>query len=165
MAEVTNLTANVTLLAMNKAPGFLHAISPFWGILLISVILSIVTTLIYKYATDQSMLKQIKEDMKKYQEQLKLCKDDPAKSLEIQKQMMPLNSKMMMQSMKPMLITIIPFLVIFQLLGMWYNSLTVIPLAFHVPLSKLPTGLGWVGTYVIFSMIFTTLFRKALKVV
>ena len=165
MAELTNVTTNVTLLALNKAPGFLGHISPLWGILLISVILSIVTTLIYKYATDQAMLKQIKEDIKKYQEQLKQCKDDPAKTLEIQKQMMPLNSKMMMQSMKPMLITIIPFLVIFQLLGMWYNSLTVIPLSFHFPLSKLPTGIGWIGTYIIFSMVFTTLFRKALKVV
>jgi len=165
MADITNLTTNATVLAVNNAPGFLGHISPLIGILLISVILSIVTTLVYKYATDQPLIKQCREDIKKYQGQMKECKSDAAKAMEIQKQMMPLNSKMMMQQMKPMLITIIPFLAIFWLLGTWYNTLVVIPLSFHFPLSRLPTGIGWIGTYIIFSMVFTTLFRKVLKVV
>jgi len=164
-AIITNATTNATLIAANNAPGFMGDIPVFWGILLISVILSLVTTLIYKYVTDQSLIKQIRADMKKYQEQMKQCKDDPAKMHEIQNQMMPLNSKLMMQQMKPTLITILPFLVIFWLLGQWYNNTVAIPLSFHFPLSHLPTGLGWIGTYIIFSMVFTTLFRKVLKVV
>jgi len=131
----------------------------------ISAILSLATTLVYKYATDQSLMKQIREDMKKYQEQMKTHKDDPQKVAELQGQMMPLNSKLMMQSMRPMLITTVPFLIVFALLGKVFNGLTVIPFAFHFPLSHLETGLGWVGTYVICSMIFTTLLRKVLKVV
>lgn len=165
MADIINTTTNATAAVVSHAPGFLGHMPVIWGILLISVILSLITTLIYKFATDQSMLKQIREDTKKYQEQMKLCRDDPAKTMEIQKQMMPLQSKMMMQTMKPMLITIIPFLVIFQLLGRWYTGTTAIPLPFHFPMSNLPTGLGWIGAYIIFSMIFTTLFRKLLKVV
>ena len=66
---------------------------------------------------------------------------------------------MMAQSMKPMIITIIPFIVIFKVLGDIYTTMIVIPLSFW------PGHLGWVGTYVILSMIFTTLFRKVLKVV
>ncbi|HIH14228.1 MAG TPA: DUF106 domain-containing protein [Nanoarchaeota archaeon] len=133
--------------------------NPLLSISLISIILALATTLIYKYATDQSMLKQIREDTKKYQEQLKTHKGDPQKMLEIQNQMMPLQSKMMMQSFKPMLITIIPFIIIFKLLGDVYTTLIVIPLSFW------PGHLGWIGVYVIVSMIFTTIFRKALKVV
>ncbi|MFH0868892.1 MAG: EMC3/TMCO1 family protein [archaeon] len=162
---ITNATTNATLIAMNNAPGFLGHLNPFWGIFLISVILSLATTLVYRYVTDQQLIKQCKDDTKKYQEQLKQCKSDPAKQMEIQKQMMPLQSNMMMQQMKPTLITLLPFLAIFWLLGRWYNTLAVVPLPFHVPLSHLTTGLGWVGTYIIFSMVFTTLFRKVLKVV
>jgi len=129
------------------------------SITLISAVLALATTLVYKYATDQSMLKQIREDMKKYQEQMKVHKGNAEKLSEIQKQIMPLQSKMMAQSMKPMIITIIPFIVIFKVLGDIYTTMIVIPLSFW------PGHLGWVGTYVILSMIFTTLFRKVLKVV
>lgn len=164
VTDVATIT-NATEAAAPMVAPIILGMQPVWFILLVSVILSLVTTLIYKFATDQSLMKQIKDDIKKYQEQLKQCKSDPAKSLEIQKQMMPLNSKLMMQSMKPMLITIIPFIVVFQLLARVYSGYVVIPLSFHFPLSGLETGLGWIGTYIIFSMIFTTLFRKALKVV
>src|SRR3989344_1791978 len=101
MANLNNLTANITALVTNKAPGFLGQLDPLWGILVISIVLSLATTLIYKYVTDQSLMKQIREDMKKYQAQMKEHKDDPHKVAELQKQMMPLNSKLMMQSMKP----------------------------------------------------------------
>ena len=133
--------------------------NPLLSITLISAGLALATTLVYKYATDQNLMRQIREDTKKYQEQLKTHKDDPQKMLEIQNQMMPLQSKMMMQSFKPMLITIIPFIIIFKLLGDVYTTLIVIPLSFW------PGHLGWIGVYVIVSMIFTTIFRKALKVV
>ncbi len=133
--------------------------NPLLSITLISIGLSLATTLVYKYATDQNMLKQIREDMKKYQEQMKAHKGNAEKLAEINKQIMPLQSKMMAQSMKPMIITIIPFIILFKVLGDIYNSTIVIPLSFW------PGHLGWVGTYVVFSMIFTTLFRKVLKVV
>jgi uncharacterized membrane protein (DUF106 family) len=72
--------------------------------------------------------------------------------------------KLMSQSFKPMILTIVPFIIIFMLLGKIYGSMTVVSLPFHFPLSKLATGLGWIGTYIIFSMVFTTAFRKALKI-
>ena len=135
------------------------------SILGISAALALFSTLVYKYATDQALMKAIKEEMKKLQAEMKANKENPQKIAELQGKLMPLNTKMMSQSFKPMILTIVPFLVIFALLGKVYNGLTVIPLSFHFPLSNLATGLGWVGTYVILSMIFTTVLRKALKVV
>jgi len=157
--NLTNATAVATTVP------HIFGLSPFWFIVLLSIILSLTTTLVYKYATDQSLMKQIREDMKKYQEQMKQHKDDPHKIAEIQSQIMPLNSKLMMQSMKPTLITTIPFLIVFAILGKLLTGVAVIPLPFHFPLSNLATGLGWVGTYIILSLVLTTLFRKALKVV
>jgi uncharacterized membrane protein (DUF106 family) len=137
----------------------------FLSILGISAALALFSTLVYKYATDQALMKAIKEEMKKLQDEMKANKDNPQKIAELQGKLMPLNTKMMSQSFKPMILTIVPFLVIFAVLGKVYNGLTVIPLSFHFPLSHLATGLGWIGTYVILSMIFTTVLRKALKVV
>jgi len=139
---------------------------PAWAFLLvISIVLSIIVTLIYKYATDQAVMKELKGQLKKYQQQMKESKDDMQKLNEIQKKSMAVNMKYMKQSFKPMIITMIPFIIIFWWLRSIYTDVVVIPLSFHVPLSALATGLGWIGTYIIFSMIFTTLFRKALKVV
>lgn len=139
---------------------------PAWVfILLLSIVLSLIVTLIYKYATDQVVMKDLKEQLKKYQEQMKAAKDDMQKLSEIQKKSMEVNMKYMKQSFKPMIITMIPFLLIFWWLKKLYTGVVVIPFNFHFPLSGLETGLGWIGFYIILSMIFTTLFRKALKVV
>lgn len=124
----------------------------------ISILLSLITTLVYKYATNQSVMKELKADLKKYQEQMKDHRDNPTEVLEIQKKAMEVNSKYMKQSFKPMFITLIPFLIIFYLLKMVYDTMIIIPLSFW------QGHLGWVGSYIIFSMVFTSLFRKALKV-
>ena len=139
---------------------------PAWAfIIVISVVLSLVVTLIYKYATDQAEMKELREQMKKYQQQMKENKGNLQKLNEIQKESMQVNMKLMKQNFKPMLITMVPFIIIFWWLRGIYEGIIVIPLSFHFPLSGLATGLGWIGFYIICSMIFTTVFRKALKVV
>jgi uncharacterized membrane protein (DUF106 family) len=142
----------------------------FLSILGISAALALFSTLVYKYATDQALMKAIKEEMKKLQDEMKANKDNPQKIAELQGKLMPLNTKMMSQSFKPMILTIVPFLVIFALLGKVYNGLIIIPMSFWQCTNKIThlpymCHLGWVGTYVILSMIFTTILRKALKVV
>jgi uncharacterized membrane protein (DUF106 family) len=124
----------------------------------ISVGLALGSTLVYKFATDQSLIKAIREEVKKMQQEMKDNKDNPQKVAELQTKMVPLNLKLMSQSLRPMLITIVPFIILFVLLGRVYGDMIVIPLSFW------EGHLGWIGTYIIFSMLFTTLFRKALKV-
>lgn len=138
---------------------------PLGLIITLSAVLAIVTTLVYKYATDQNMMKELRTELKKHTDQMKEHKDDTQKMLESQKRAMDINMKIMKQNFKPMLITLVPFIGVFWGLRYLFDELTVIPLSFHIPLSGLATGLGWIGTYLIFSMVFTTLFRKALKVV
>lgn len=138
---------------------------PAWAfLLLISIVLSLVVTLIYKYATDQAVVKELRDQLKSYSKQMKEAKNDMAKLNEIQKKSMSLNMKLMKQNFKPMLITMIPFIAIFWWLRGIYTDVTVIQFGFHFPLSSLETGLGWIGFYILCSMLFTTVFRKALKV-
>jgi len=124
----------------------------------ISAALALGSTLVYKYATDQNLMKSLREEIKRLQGEMKLHKSDPQKLAEIQGKLMPLNMRMMSQSMKPMLLTIVPFIIIFALLGKVYGTMLVVPLSFW------SGHLRWVGTYVIFSVILTSVFRKALKI-
>jgi uncharacterized membrane protein (DUF106 family) len=128
------------------------------SIIILSFVLSMIVTLIYKFLTNQALMKELKTEMKKMQGQMKAEKD-PKKLSEIQKKSMSLNMKLMKQSFKPMLITILPFFAIFAWLRSVYGDITVITLPFW------PHTLGWIGTYIIFSLIFSTVLRKLLKVV
>ena len=124
------------------------------SILIITLILAFLTTLVYKYFTDQEALKKIKEDSKKLQEEMKVHKDNPKKMAELQKEALQ-NSFIapFKHQMKPLLITFIPFVLIFGWLRQTFS------LSGHIFL-----GIGWFGTYFIFSIIFSTIFRKLFKV-
>ncbi|MBU2637566.1 MAG: DUF106 domain-containing protein [Nanoarchaeota archaeon] len=124
-------------------------------ILLISFLLTLLTTLIYKYATDQELMKTIKEDIKALQAEMKGLKDKPEKLMSKQKEAMQKNMKMMMQSFKPMLITFIPIVFIFGWLRGHYTALGD---------PKLFFGLSWIWTYIIFSIVLSIGLRKLLKV-
>jgi uncharacterized membrane protein (DUF106 family) len=134
-------------------------LKPVYAIFAISVILSIFVTLVYKFATDQVVMRELKKELKKHQVQMKEHRSDSVKISEISKKSMDVNMKYMKQTMKPMLITMIPFFAIFQ----WMRGIFGEIIIFNLPMW--PHTLGWLGTYIIFSMIFTTVFRKLLNVV
>lgn len=133
-------------------------IPPVLEILGITALLSLGVSLAYKYFTDQAVMKEIKASQKKLQDQLKLHKSDPDKVMEINKQLIALNGSYMKHTMKPMLITMVPFFLVFGWLKAAYGEAIIIPLSFW------EGHLQWLGTYLIFSVILTSVFRKLLKV-
>ena len=64
---------------------------PLWGIAIISLILTWIITLVYKWVTDQKLMKELKDDIKSVQKEMKEFKDNPAKVIEIQKKAMEKN--------------------------------------------------------------------------
>ena len=48
---------------MNAAFGWSIPISPYFAILLVTIVLTFISTLVYKYTSDQIRLKSIKEEM------------------------------------------------------------------------------------------------------
>jgi len=127
--------------------------SPAGSLLIISFILTLLTTLIYKYTTDQELMKTFKEESKKIQQEMKLLKNDPNKMMEKNKEMMEKNMKVMKQSFKPLIYTFIPFAIIFFGLRNIYE-----------PFGKILFGLSWIWIYIISSVIFSIIMRKVLKV-
>lgn len=89
-----------------------------WAIIILSLLISLIIILITKYTTDQTLMKNLKEEIKNYQKQIKEAKNEPAKAMQLQKKAMEVNMKYMTHSLKPTLITFIPIILIFG----WMSS-------------------------------------------
>ena len=90
---------------------------PAISILIVSVFVSLVTTLVYKYTTNQKVMKEIKDDVKRMQAEVRLTKE-PGRAAQLQKEMMGRSMRQMNSSWKSMLITMVPLFLIFG----WMNT-------------------------------------------
>jgi uncharacterized membrane protein (DUF106 family) len=142
--------------------GFFNAVfGPIMGLpnpmplAIISFILTLITTLIYKYMTDQEVMKTLKADIKALQAEMKNHKDNKEKMMSIQKEAMGKNMQYMKQSFKPMIVTFIPIIFIFGWLRTYYEALGNPAIFF---------GLTWIWTYIIFSVVISIGLRKILKI-
>ena len=130
---------------------------PLGGLIVITFIMTLVVTLIYKYATDQEVMKSIKEETKEIQKKIKSLKDHPEQVMKHNKELMEKQLAMFKQSLKPMIITLLPVLLLFTWLRTTYTPIVE-------EQGKLFIGLGWLGTYILFSIVFNLILRKLLKV-
>ncbi|MBI2574658.1 DUF106 domain-containing protein [Candidatus Woesearchaeota archaeon] len=87
------------------------SIGPFAVMLLLSAFVSLIITLIYKYTTDQKAMAAIKADMDRLRKDMKGMKD-PKKMGEINQQLMQKTMEQFRASMKPMIITLLPALLV-----------------------------------------------------
>ena len=92
---------------------------PLLAILLISFIITLLITLVYKFTTDQKKMKKLKEEMKEHQKKIKeLSKKDPQKAMQMNSEAMKGNLEYMKSSFKSTLYTLIPIIIIFG----WLNT-------------------------------------------
>ncbi len=92
--------------------------SPFWGVVILSLAITLIITLIYKFFTNQQEMKRLKEEQKEYQKRMKALKDDPEQMMKVQKEAMKKNMEYMKHSLKATLITFLPIILIFG----WMNA-------------------------------------------
>lgn len=88
-------------------------LSPFWGLLVLALFISVIVTLVYKYFTNQTEMKRLKDQQKEFQKRMKELRSNPEEMMKVQKEAMKTNMEYMKHSFKPMLITMIPILLIF----------------------------------------------------
>lgn len=122
---------------------------PKIGIIVLSLIVTLVTTIISYLVTDKEFMKRVKEKQKTLREEMKKYKDNPEKMMEINKKMMEDMPQQMKQSMKIMVITIVPLLVFFSWLRNIYSTTAI-------------AG-SWIWWYIGFSIIFSILLRKIFR--
>jgi uncharacterized membrane protein (DUF106 family) len=128
--------------------------SPY-NLILMAFLITGGITLVYKFATDQKLMKELKADMKSMQKKMKKFRDQPEKVMSMQKEAMDKNLKYMMQSLKPTLITFIPIIFIFGWLRDYYIAIGEPDVLF---------GLGWFWSYFIVTIVLSIALRKLLNV-
>lgn len=146
---------------------------PLISIIAFSLLITWVMTWLYKKLTNQERIHELKKKQKEIQARAKQEKD-PQKMLEIQKEMLEISSEMMRISMKPMIISMLPIIAFFTLLRWIYTAAgvgNIIPWSFHIAglcdwkaTAGLCNGAGWFLSYIIFSLVFSPILRKMMKV-
>jgi uncharacterized membrane protein (DUF106 family) len=142
---------------LDPSAGVLLNWNATWGMIIIVCIISIFTTLVQKYATDQKALKELRKEQKILQAEMKKYKEHPEKMAELSKKQFAFLPKTFKLTSRAMMFTGIPFILFFR----WFNDFFS---AFEVE----PVFLGflsWFWFYLIFTMVFSTIFRKVFKVV
>ncbi|MEK6827380.1 MAG: hypothetical protein AABX99_02745 [Nanoarchaeota archaeon] len=141
---------------LNPSAGALLNWNVTWGMMLIVLIISLITTLIQKYATDQKALKELRAEQKILQEEMKKFKDHPEKVAELSKKQMEFLPRTFRLTSRAILFTGIPFVLFFR----WFTDVFTAmgdPIFFGF--------LSWFWFYFIFTIVFSGFLRKYMKVV
>lgn len=101
------------LYSLNSGLNWLLSLKPSYSILIISVFTVLLSTVAYKYLSNQNLIKQIKSRIKSLNAEIKQYKSDMQKSLELQNQILKHNMEMMPLTMKPSMWTLVPMLLVF----------------------------------------------------
>lgn len=138
-------------------------LSTTWSILVLSFIITLFITLAYKFLSNQTEIKRLKDEAKELKKEMKTTKNDPEKLMQIQKQSMQKSMETFRHSMKPMFFYMIPLLLVFGWMSKTFKGAgELISWGFYIPLFG--TGFGWLGTYVLSTVLFNLILRKILKV-
>jgi len=139
---------------LDPSLGKLILLSPLFGIIASAAIIMFILTLVQKYTTDQPALRQIKKEQELLRQEMQKYKEHPEKLLELQKKQLEFLPRTMDITTKPTLYTAIPMILLFR----WFGDV-FLPIEF-----KFLGFINWFWTYFIFMIIFSTIFRKMLKV-
>jgi len=128
-------------------------------IAIISMGLAIMSALVRKAVLDQDKMRETKEKLKKYQEEMKKAtkSGDTKRLQESQAEMMKLTMENLKHSFRPMLITFVPFILVFTWLKDQYGSAGTV-------VSLFGFNLGWFWWYLICAMTVSLIINKLLKV-
>jgi len=125
-----------------------------YGMIIFVFLITLAMTLIHKYCTDQKTLKELKQQQKDLHKEMKKYKDNPDKLLEFNKKQLEFMPKFWELSMRPLVYTIVFFVLFLRWLSDYFEVVDV----------KFLGVLSWFWFYFIFSIIFSSIMRKVMKV-
>lgn len=141
---------------LNPTAGYLLNWNLNIGMLIVVLAITLLTTIVQKYGTDQEALKELKKEQKEISRQMKEFKAHPEKLMELQKKQFKLMPKQMKLSMRAMAYTGIPFILFFRWFGDYF---------LEAGNPKLWLGMSWFLFYLLFAIVFGAILRKSMDVV
>jgi len=140
---------------LNPTAGALLNWNLTYGMIILVLLLSIFMTLIQKYTTDQKTIREIKEEQKKLQGDMKKFEVGSKEHTELSMKSMKFIGPMFKLSMRPIVYTAIPIILLFR----WFADY------FALVDFKFFGFLSWFWFYLLGSLIFSSVLRKVLKIV
>ena len=136
---------------------------PFEEVFIFTIILAFVMAILYRILTKPEVMRKIKNDVKYYKEEMSKAKKagDKEKMNKFMSEQMRASQKMFGQSMKPMMASMLLFLVAIGWLANQYAEVLVAA-PFSIPF--IGSELNWFWLYLIIIIPSSTLFRKLLGV-
>lgn len=132
-------------------------------ITILTLALSLVISVIYRFLTDPAAIRNLKQEMKIIQEKANKAQKegDTKKAGELTSEMLKLSQKQLGMSMKPMMFSFIVVAAAFYWLGTQYAEV-MINAPFTIPF--LGAQLNWFWWYILLTIPATWVFRKLLGV-
>lgn len=124
--------------------------NPISSILILSLLATIFITIVNFFMVDRTKMKEIKEKQKALRQEVKKYKDNPQKMMEFNKQMIEGMPEQLKHSLKPMIITTIPMLILF----VWLRSIFIMT----------AIASTWIWWYIGSSIIFNICLRKCVGI-
>jgi len=134
------------------------------GFFLVVLFFTLVTTLLQKYLTDQTLLKHLRDEQKVIQAEMKQYRDNPEKVFELNRKSMEIVMKIMPISMRPVMYTTVPFLLLLRWFGDYFTvgeNMKIFGFFSSHGSFLFP---GWVWAYLLGSIVVSIFLRKWLKV-
>ncbi len=103
---------------LNFLLGWLTHFHPTLALFIFAFIVALITTLAFKYFSDQKEMKRLKSEMKELRTEMKHQRSDPKKMMATQKKLLKLQGQYNKHMWKVNLYTIIPIIILFS----WLNS-------------------------------------------
>ncbi len=139
------------------------ATGAFFALTAISLFMSCLSTVSYKFLVDQSAMKEVRKSMESYRETANAAQKENniQKMNENVSKMMELNKKYFSLSTKPLLASLVIFGVIFPWMGTEFVNLTI-KLPFSLPF--VGADVGWFGWYFLLAVPSSVIMRKLLDI-
>jgi len=128
-------------------------------LVIITSALALMGTVIQKKMMDIDLVRSLKAEIKKLEKEYKNAKNDTKKQTKIISKQLEIQKQLLGQTMKPAMISSVPILIALIIMG---NSFSAVTLALPFALPWIGSTLGWLGIYIIVSLISTMVFRKLL---
>src|SRR5262249_18970955 len=112
---LANAVGRILLAPIAVLPGWLSAT-------IVAAVTGVVLLVVFKYTSNQRAIKRVKDDIKANLLALKLFKDTTSVALRAQGQILVSAFRLLVFSVLPMLVMVVPVLLILRQLALWYQS-------------------------------------------
>ncbi len=107
--------------------GVMMAMPGWLSNLIFSAVVGVLALVLFKYTSNQNAIGKVRDNIKAQMLAMKLFKDSMAVTLIVQGRMFGGALLLMLHSLRPMLVMIIPFSLVLAQLGLWYQARPLMP--------------------------------------